>query len=441
MVDINILDSNFNLIAIVDTYQSLIWCKRYNDIGALDLQIEATNENLSIFKEGNYITRNDDETVYRIEAIEVDTNEEKDNSLIIGAYDIKKILNQRIVYNTENYNTTVENVIRGLITNNFISPTNQARKINNFALKEAKGFSERIRTQITYDIVGEKITELCKTYGYGYKITLENGIFYFDLFKGIDKTNKQNEAPIIIFSPEYDNLVSSKYNLNISDVKNVALVGGEGEGENRKKIELGTATGLNRFEMFVDASSISSDEGAISDTEYNQLLTENGKEQLAQFSIFGSFEGVIDTNLYEYKKDFDLGDIVSLENEYGIQVDARIIEVIETWDEEGYTLEPYFEYMETTEIVEPEVTDVLTTEASIMMLSERGIALLSEDSHSVEGVKISELEETAELKNGCCLPIVQDGETKKVTFATIKEKVKPTFYINENSELVVKYND
>jgi hypothetical protein len=434
-MDINVLDYNFNLIAIVDTYQSLIWCKRYNDIGALDLQIEATNETLSVFKKGNYITRNDDDAIYRIEAIELDTNEDKDNSLIVGAYDIKKILNQRIVYDTETYNTTVENAIRGLINNNFINPNNLSRKINNFALKNAKGFTELIQTQITYDVIGEKINELCKTYNYGYKLTRENGVFYFDLFKGVNRSINQSEVSPVVFSPEYDNLVSSKYNLDISEIKNVALVGGEGEGKNRKKIEVGTATGLDRFEMFVDSSGVSSNEGEITDSEYYQMLIENGKEQLAQNSTSTSFEGVVDTNLYEYKKDFDLGDIVTLENEYGIKVDARIIEIIETWNDTGYSLEPKFEYMEVAEIVEPQITDALTTEASVMMLSERGVALLSEDSTSVMGVKISELEQTTELKAGCCLPVVQDGETKKVSFETIQNNC-----IYDDSELKNQLN-
>jgi hypothetical protein len=40
------------------------------------------------------------------------------------------------------------------------------------------------------------------------------------------------------------------------------------------------------------------------------------------------------------------------------------------------------------------------------------------------GVKISELNETNELKNGCCFPIVQDGVTKKVRFETLKNLIK-----------------
>ena len=102
-VNINVLDQSLRRIAVVDDYTSLIWAKRYYDIGALDLQIEATKKNLEIFKKYNYITRDDDDAVFRIEALELDTSVEDTNYLIIGAYDCKKILTQRIVWNQFNF--------------------------------------------------------------------------------------------------------------------------------------------------------------------------------------------------------------------------------------------------------------------------------------------------------------------------------------------------
>lgn len=41
-----------------------------------------------------------------------------------------------------------------------------------------------------------------------------------------------------------------------------------------------------------------------------------------------------------------LGDIVTVQNEYGITMNARITEVIETFDENGYSVSPKFEYEE-----------------------------------------------------------------------------------------------
>ena len=42
-------------------------------------------------------------------------------------------------------------------------------------------------------------------------------------------------------------------------------------------------------------------------TEYNLLLAEKGQEEISQKLVSTSFEAVVETDLYQYKKDFDLG--------------------------------------------------------------------------------------------------------------------------------------
>lgn len=372
---INVLNHNFSKIAVVDSYTSLMWCERYNEIGALDLEIEATTETVSIFRKGYYITRDDTDAIFRIEAVELDTSEDNNNALIIGAYDCKKILSQRIVWEQINFTGTVENYIRKILNDNVINPAIAARKINNFVLKAAKGFGDEIEQQITYDQIDEKIIELCKTYNYGWRVTYEDGQFYFDLYKGLDRSIDQTENPRVVFSPEYENLVSSKYESDISEYKNVALVGGEGEGKDRKKRAIGTASGLDRFEMFVDASSVSTNvEGDLVD--YYELLVAEGKNKLAETALTTSFEGDVDAiNSYVYKKDYNIGDVVTLENEYGISINARITEVIESWDHEGYTITPKFEF---DEFANDTIRDAILSENGIVLTTENGIPLLLE---------------------------------------------------------------
>ena len=425
-MEINVLNNSFQKIAVIDQFVSLLWSKRYYDIGALDLEIEANVQNISTFKKGYYITRNDDDAIYRIEAMEVDTQEDGNNVLIIGAYDCKQILNQRIVWNQINWNGTVENYIRKLITDNIINPQDASRKINNFGLKSAKGYTELIEQQVTYDDVGEKITELCKTFGYGSKVTFENGSFYFDLYKGVNHSIEQSQNIKLVFSPDYENIVSTKYKTDDSKFKNVALVGGEGEGTDRKKRTIGSASGIDRKEMFIDASGISSNNGEIDLVDYYKLLIAEGKEKLAEQAVTTSFEGEVDTEFYKYKVDYDLGDIITIKNEYGIMANARITEVIETWDEEGYTVEPKFEYFEPIEYEEI-VDGALLTENNLMLTTENNAPLLAESSQSSEGIKISELEAVSDLYDGCCFPIVQNGQTKKVTKATLQSEIQEHF--------------
>ena len=56
------------------------------------------------------------------------------------------------------------------------------------------------------------------------------------------------------------------------------------------------------------------------------------------------FAGTVEPDInYKYKKDYNLGDIVKIINEYGLSAKARITEVIESWDESGYTCIPTFD--------------------------------------------------------------------------------------------------
>ena len=44
--------------------------------------------------------------------------------------------------------------------------------------------------------------------------------------------------------------------------------------------------------------------------------------------------------MYKYRVDYELGDTVLIENEYGIQAKAVISEITEVEDEEGYRIVP-----------------------------------------------------------------------------------------------------
>lgn len=388
MVDLFLLDSNLNQLYIVDSYESLIWVTRYNDNGDCEIKISANYNILKMFKECTYITREDDDMVCRIEKIELVTDVEEGDYLIVTANDCKKILEQRIVWKQTNFNGKVEDYIRKLINDNIINPTLTSRKINNFTLDTKKNFTETINQQVSYDNLGSKIQELCKTYSWGDKVTINNSKqFVFSLYKGTDR------SAYVQFSDDYENLAATNYSEDISDIANTALVAGEGEGVDRITTTVGNETGIDRYELYVDARDVSksidydeltasypngmevtsgdiiyyqvdgvniailtkNEEGEVdsvtlTDTIYNDILVSNGEEGLAEHVVTTTFTGEIEPNYtFTYKKDYFLGDIVVIKNHYGIEEDVRITEIMETFDSNGYNIEPSFEYLETGE--------------------------------------------------------------------------------------------
>ena len=80
--------------------------------------------------------------------------------------------------------------------------------------------------------------------------------------------------------------------------------------------------------------------------------------------------------MYKYKENYNLGDYCKVKNKYGIEVEGQIVEVVETWDVNGYSIEPKFEYNEIDENLNAKA---LMTEDGFMLETENYRILLWED--------------------------------------------------------------
>lgn len=335
---LNILDSNFELIDIIRFYDSCLWTRKYRDVGGCVLTITPTYELVTMFmNEAKYISRDVDPMICEIKNIRINMDITSGKYLMtITCLGVEHIFSQRIVWNTINITTTAEQYIRTLVLNNMIEPELGSRKINHIVLGQLKGYQDIITKQVSYDELLSVIIELCATYNYGFKLVpLSNGTLALDIYKGRDLTINNTEGnDVIVFSKDYNNLLSFDYEIDFSTYKNVTLVGGEGEGKARKLIVVGTDYGKNRYETFTDASGLSSDNGVI--TDYDTELIEAGRNDLSLKSTTQIFNCKIDVDQYVYREDFDVGDKITIIGDFGLSLNATIVEVIEAKDNSPY---------------------------------------------------------------------------------------------------------
>ena len=345
-MELIISNTNFENIGLIDNAVSVIWNTNYYEAGKFEIYVSSNEINLSLLKADYYVSRKDDENVGIIESINITGDAESGEYIIASGRFLLSILDRRIVWFQTQLSSTIENGIRNLITMNAISPTSSNRKINNLELGTAQSFSERLDKQITGKNLLDETVEICQSASIGQKIIRVNGKFQFNLYKGVNRSYSQSENPHVVFSDKYDNLLKSNYTYDKTSLKNVCLIAGEGEGNERKTATclVGNPTGLARREMYADARNVSSNNGGISDTEYYAALTEQGNEELTKTLITEVFEGEVEiSNQYKYKEDFNVGDIVTIENsKWGIFINTRIIDVIESEDENGIKLIPTF---------------------------------------------------------------------------------------------------
>lgn len=352
-MNIHVLNREKELVGMIDVYNSIIWTTRYFKAGDFELYLRATAKNIDILRKDYYLCREQDiidneyHNVMIIKNIQITTDVEQGNFLIITGKCLKSILSRRIIWQQTNLIGRVEIGIRRIITENVISPSITSRKIEGLTLDYIQNFSDTMDIQVTGDNVAEWLEKICTTYGMGWDIFIKDKSFVFSLWKGTDRSYNQSENPHVVFSPEYDNLIASDYKMNSENFKNVALVAGEGEGLDRKTYVVGEASDLDRYELYVDSRDLSTNSGEISDVEYNNMLREKGLESLAQTSITENFEGTVEPEgNYTLNVDYFLGDIVQVINEYGIISAARITEIIDSEDDQGRTVIPTYSTME-----------------------------------------------------------------------------------------------
>lgn len=341
-MELFVLDQSFEAVAVVDAFESLLWVDRYNTYGDVELYVPATLAAVQTFQSDYYLWTRDSEHMMIIEDQEISSDLEEGNKLIITGRSLESIIERRIVWQQTDYSGKIQDVIKQLITESIINPTDQLRQIPNFIFEDNDDpniDAITVEFQATGDNIYNIITQLLQTHQLGYKITLNSqNQFVFKLYFGEDRSYDQDVNPYVIFSPKFENIINSNYLESRKDYKNVALVAGSGTGSSRRTVVVpseNTPSGLLRREVYVEARDVQNGTDA-------QLKT-RGETALAENDVAKVFEGETETTqMFVYNEDFFLGDIVQLENEYGMQSRTRVTEMVMSQDDTGFSAYPTF---------------------------------------------------------------------------------------------------
>lgn len=343
-MDLYILDETFHVMYILDSYESLIWVDKYAEPGTFEITTVVTEEVLSVLKPGNYISSQFSKHLMIIEDMAISSDTEEGNRVKVVGRSLESILDRRIVWTQTDFNNAnLNTVISKLLDDAIIAPVIAERKISNFAAytpSEDSYISTRIVChQYTGDNLLDVIVNLCAEFNIGFQILLnDNNEFVFSLYNGVNRSYSQNANPWVIFSSDFDNVISSNFINKSSVTKNIILVGGEGTGTSRKFKTVGFNKGLARRETFINASDIQ--KGSLSNAKYMALLESRGLATLNEINRRVEFDSQCNMNeSFTYDEDFFIGDIVQFVNEYGVEANARITEF--TWSCSASGIETY----------------------------------------------------------------------------------------------------
>lgn len=349
-MDLTIRNKSFEVIHILDVFEDLVWTDRYDSYGNFEINSPVDSTLLSHLERKFYLESEDSEKTMIVENIQIDDDVEKGSRITISGRSLESILDRRIIWGRRNYNGNFQNCIEALLNENVISPKIADRKIPNFIFQRSsdpKVTSLTIDKQWTGDNLYDVIVEECQLRDLGFKVILDSSNrFVFSLYSGVDRSYDQTDNPYVIFSNKFENLINADYFESDQTYKNITLIGGQGEGSERIYTTYGSGSGLDRRELFTDARDISKtkeDDTEYTTAEYNKLLQARGADDLLDYEEISSFAGTVEKfSAYEYRKDYDMGDIVQIGSEYGFSGKTRIVEMIHTYNQNGYSIYPTF---------------------------------------------------------------------------------------------------
>lgn len=365
--------TTFKLLGVVDVFKSFIWHTCYYSTGDFEIYCQETESNVNLLKMGRWITIPNDDNVAIIESIQTTYTAQDGRMLVVTGRMATSVLERRIIYkrygtsyivNPTIINGNVQKAIAQLIDESFINPIDSQRKWESL-ITEIASSSDAVLTnddgipaqrQVTYDNLLEYVEKLLQEYSLGARAIIKDYKICYQQYVG-------KNVPII-FSTEFDNLVSSEYTESDTEYRNVGLVAGEEQTEEQEN-EDGTTTekkwrqttliygtqfsGFDRREVYIDGSSISrtyeddnGEEQEYTDAEYQSLLRSFGKNELAGMKKIKSLTGAINVTTagIDIRDDYNLGDLVTIQDrKLNVYSESRILEATEVQDENGYSID------------------------------------------------------------------------------------------------------
>lgn len=320
-MEIYILDRNLNIVGVISTYDSILWTEKVHEPGNIKAVFVFTEKMNRILQRGYLLYKTDELQPAVITRKTLKLNKYGQQTITIQGYMVTRYFRQRIIWKKMIMKGTPEQLMRQMVQEQIIAPEDETRKIPLIELGDLQNFDmDEVEKQITYDNLQEALTDMSKTTELGYRLRLDYARkkLVFEVYRGTNRT-QGTEHPCI-FTRKFKNVFTQEYNEDEGNYKNVCLVGGPGEDTDRVLVTVGSGAGLDRYEMFYNASGYSED--GITAAVLQDQLRQKGLEKMSAYYIAKAFEVKINK---EKAMKFYLGDYVTCKDtQWGITVDTQV---------------------------------------------------------------------------------------------------------------------
>lgn len=296
--------------------------EHYNAIGKAIITLPIDDYNISAVENGGIIYDTVRDMSFVIRNHKYDTSR---TTITTNAYTCNRLLNKRAIIQ-KNTITNIETGVRSVINENL-------RGLPNIELGELNGFTDATETILYGGQILDEIMPILETAKIGNRMRWDpdRRAHVFELYKGRDLTEGIHA---VVFSEEYKTAKNLVIANDDSVFKNVVYVPGtlRDDAETEIVVEVGTASGDERFEKWLDRSFRQDKEE--NESQFMERLKQIGLKEIARLVSRHTFAVSIDTK--EYGTTYKLGDVVScVSQRFGVELKSRITSVKYTLDISG----------------------------------------------------------------------------------------------------------
>ncbi|GFH94290.1 hypothetical protein IMSAGC003_00822 [Lachnospiraceae bacterium] len=369
-MELRVFDETVEPLGLIDEMASLLWHVKYFDVGTFNLLAPITDNNKRLLTEGNIIVKHDGKRevtdaaggIWRraaqITYVHITKDENGLEQIEAQGYMLSQWLNKRCISPQIVTTATNQSIINTMVKNNCGSSAGTKRRFPRFimlAQETIAGSAVEYANEV-YAKLGQEVKARAQAGKLGYDILINERSrqYGFYLYKGKDLTAKNSEGNTpCIFSRDFDNVNEQEYTASIENCGNFIYIQGAADDNGSQPVTTVDgegASGLELTEVFCDATDIArkyqsgETEVTIPLNTYLQMLKTRAAAELENYGKIINFVSTINTNSnLKFKQDFDLGDrITCKETKWGIQIDARITEVTETYQKGAEEIEATF---------------------------------------------------------------------------------------------------
>lgn len=323
-----ILDDSFNEVAEITSFYSILWNRLYLSQSGGDFEIQLPLQEYDYIKKNYFIVNSEDDSIGIVNTIKKEDiiDDEIKQVITIKGEMFVSILKNRIIYPKVSKKGKMWVVIDELMNENIVSPSHSNRKIENFKYSINASLDKITSINVKGKTLAEVFESILSSVGCGMSVTFYDNKLRLHTNQGEDRSNS------IVFCKE-DNNIANFTHLT-SNSKNYTHVIVEGKDDIYTTATYQEKKGIFRKETYLDKTNENNKN--ISEDDYKETLKDAGKSILLQHQIEEAAEFDVFLNNYEFGKDFNLGDIVTIEyNDIGFTNKVRVLGVLTSIDENG----------------------------------------------------------------------------------------------------------